>query len=143
MQKILKLFPRGNNKLKMKKKLKPIKLKDELNLPEIFKDCIYFGEFSYHIEDDILYQNIEFNDFKQAMCFINNLAILADKVDHYPDLSNENNFVQVIFRTRDCEGTSVKDFFMAHAVDKLIAEVSKEDRDLMEIVVEDWEKFLE
>ena len=143
MKNILKLLPRGNKKLNHIKKLKPTKLKEDQNFPEVFKDSIYFGEFSYHIGDDLLYQNIEFKDFKQSMCFINNLAILADKVDHHPELFNVYNKVKVVFRTHDCDGTSLKDFFMAQAVDKLIAEVSKEERDYAEIVVEDWETFLD
>jgi pterin-4a-carbinolamine dehydratase len=74
---------------------------------------------------------------------MNNVAVLAEKMEHHPEWFNVYNKVQVVLRTHDCDGLSLKDFFMARAINRLLPVVYEGDHDYREIIVEDWETFLD
>ena len=70
-------------------------------------------------EDDAIVRNWSFNDFSEAMDFINQIARLAEDHDHHPELFNVYNKVSLKFSTHDAGGLTNRDFKIAQDIDKL------------------------
>jgi 4a-hydroxytetrahydrobiopterin dehydratase len=63
-----------------------------------------------------------FEDFEEAMDFVDNLADLASEQDHHPDILISYNRVRLTFSTHSVGGLSRNDFIMAAKVDERIDE---------------------
>lgn len=61
----------------------------------------------------------EFKDFKEAMKFLNNVAKIAEKEQHHPDIYLFYNRVNLELYTHAIDGLSENDFIMAAKIDKL------------------------
>jgi 4a-hydroxytetrahydrobiopterin dehydratase len=48
--------------------------------------------------------------------------LLAEKMDHHPELFNVYNRVEVILSTHDAGGLSDRDIRLAHAIDEIAPE---------------------
>jgi 4a-hydroxytetrahydrobiopterin dehydratase len=62
-----------------------------------------------------------FNDFLQAMRFVNRVARLAEGANHHPDISIHYDRVRLSLTTHDEGGLTVKDFRLARRIDRLEA----------------------
>ena len=60
-----------------------------------------------------------FKDFVSALNFINELADLAENLNHHPDIFNSYNRVIISLTTHDLGGVSKKDFKLAMEIDNL------------------------
>ncbi|MFH1977774.1 MAG: 4a-hydroxytetrahydrobiopterin dehydratase [Candidatus Aenigmatarchaeota archaeon] len=60
----------------------------------------------------------EFKDFKEAMAFLNKVAVLAEE-GHHPDIFISYNFVSIELYTHSIQGLSQNDFILAAKIDKL------------------------
>jgi 4a-hydroxytetrahydrobiopterin dehydratase len=60
-----------------------------------------------------------FGDFDEAMAFIGQVADVARRLDHHPDLYNVYNRVRLKVSTHDAGGLTSLDFAFAEAVDAL------------------------
>ena len=60
-----------------------------------------------------------FKNFKEAMQFVNNIAEIAEKEGHHPDIYIFYNKVQIELFTHAVGGLSENDFIMARKIDKL------------------------
>ncbi len=65
----------------------------------------------------ILHKAFKFNNFKQAIKFVNEIATLAEEEGHHPDIHISYNKVQLIFFTHIINGLSENDFIMAAKID--------------------------
>ena len=137
------MLPKGSSKISSIKTLTPKRLKELPENSPLFSDSFTFEKFTYNTELDSFSSKFEFSDFKQAMCFMNNIALLADQIDHHPEWFNVYNRVEVVLRTHDCDGLSLKDFFLANAMTKVFNLVQEQEREYRDILVENWEKFLD
>lgn len=71
-------------------------------------------------ENNELVRGFEFADFVEAFGFMSRVAILAEKMDHHPHLSNVYNRVEIRLTTHDAGNTiTAKDRQLAAAIDKL------------------------
>ncbi len=61
----------------------------------------------------------EFEDFKQALAFINRVGELAETEGHHPDLFNSYNKVSIELWTHAIQGLSENDFILAAKIDRL------------------------
>jgi 4a-hydroxytetrahydrobiopterin dehydratase len=61
----------------------------------------------------------ELADFDEAMRFINDVADIARRLDHHPDLYNVYNRVRLELQTHDAGGITARDIEFARAVDAL------------------------
>ena len=61
----------------------------------------------------------QFRDFSEAIWFINQVAELAEKHDHHPELFNVYNRVELRFSTHDAGGLTAKDFAIAREIDRI------------------------
>ncbi|WP_366186917.1 4a-hydroxytetrahydrobiopterin dehydratase [Flavobacterium ovatum] len=60
-----------------------------------------------------------FKNFNQALGFIVQIGVLAEKANHHPELFNVYNKVNVRLSTHDAGGLTDKDFLLANAIEKL------------------------
>lgn len=67
-----------------------------------------------------LEKGYEFADFRKAFAFISQVALLAEKHQHHPEIQNVYNRVQLRLSTHDA-GNKIteKDHSLARAIDKL------------------------
>jgi 4a-hydroxytetrahydrobiopterin dehydratase len=66
-----------------------------------------------------LYKPYEFTDFMGAMNFANNIAILAEKEGHHPDLTISWGKCAVEIWTHKINGLTESDFILAAKIDEI------------------------
>ena len=75
------------------------------------------------VEDrDAIRKSFHFSNFSEAWGFLARIALVAEKMDHHPEIFNVYNRVEIILSTHDVEGFSEKDVHLAHAIDELAPE---------------------
>jgi 4a-hydroxytetrahydrobiopterin dehydratase len=57
-------------------------------------------------------RELKFKDFKEAMEFVNRIAVLAETEDHHPDICISYNKVRLTLSTHKVGGLSCKDFIL-------------------------------
>lgn len=62
----------------------------------------------------------KFKDFTQALGFIVQVGVLAEKNNHHPELHNVYNKVHIRLITHDANGVTDKDILLAKSIDKLM-----------------------
>ncbi len=71
------------------------------------------------IEDKRLERKFKFKDFKEAMVFVNKVAIVAEEEQHHPDIKIFYNLVTITLWTHAISGLSENDFIMAAKIDQI------------------------
>jgi 4a-hydroxytetrahydrobiopterin dehydratase len=75
--------------------------------------------------DNSIKRNFEFDDFREAMRFVNRIAMLSNQIDHHPDLFlHDYSNVEITYKTHD-EGNVVtsKDYNAADMVNDIYHEI--------------------
>lgn len=74
-------------------------------------------------EEDPKYKRVrrrfKFADFKEAMVFVNEVAELAEREEHHPDIHIAYNRVEIVLTTHAIDGLSENDFIVAAKIDQL------------------------
>ena len=68
-------------------------------------------------EREAIRRRFIFVDFDAAFAFMTRAALMAAKMDHYPEWSNVYNRVDVTLATHDAGGVTQKDIDLAAAMD--------------------------
>ncbi len=72
-------------------------------------------------DDDKLMRTFTFADFVQAWGFMNQVALLAEKMDHHPNWSNVYGTVEIALTTHDADNTVTdRDLRLAEAINALL-----------------------
>ena len=72
------------------------------------------------VEDrDAIRKSFHFSNFSEAWAFLSRIALVAEKMDHHPEIFNVYNRVEIILSTHDCDGFSERDVRLAQAIDEL------------------------
>jgi len=71
---------------------------------------------------DAIRKSYQFADFSEAWGFLARVALLAEKMDHHPEIFNVYNRVMLILSSHDVDGLSERDIRLAHAIDELAPE---------------------
>ena len=61
----------------------------------------------------------QFADFKQAMVFVNKMAVAAEEMNHHPDIDIRYNKVTVALTSHDSGGVTARDVKMAKKINGL------------------------
>jgi len=69
---------------------------------------------------DAIGKEFIFEDFNEAMGFVNGVARLAEAADHHPDIGISYNKVKIELTTHDAGGLTEKDFLLAKGIDRLV-----------------------
>lgn len=64
-------------------------------------------------------KKFQFKNFTQALGFIVQVGVLAEKANHHPELFNVYNKVTIRLTTHDAGGVTDKDFDLATAIETL------------------------
>lgn len=64
-------------------------------------------------------REFKFKNFKEAMHFVNQVAELAEVMDHHPDIFIKYNTVLLILSTHSAGGLTEKDFQLAGKINQL------------------------
>lgn len=62
-----------------------------------------------------------FQDFKEAMAFVNNIADLAEEEGHHPEIEIHYNKVEIELSTHAIGGLSENDFILAAKIEQLLS----------------------
>ncbi len=72
-------------------------------------------------ENNALKKDFEFADFVAAFGFLTRVALVAEKMNHHPHITNVYNQVNLALSTHDAGNTVTdKDRKLAKAIDKLV-----------------------
>jgi len=63
----------------------------------------------------------KFQDFVQAIAFVNQLVEPAEGAGHHPDLEISYNKVKIVLTTHDAGGLTAKDFDLAQMISQIKA----------------------
>ena len=69
------------------------------------------------VGDDALQRTYRFENFIEAIAFVNRVAELAEELQHHPDIMIRYNKVTLTLSTHDAGGVTEKDFNFAHTAD--------------------------
>jgi 4a-hydroxytetrahydrobiopterin dehydratase len=69
-------------------------------------------------------RSFRFSDFNSAWGWMNQAALLAEKLDHHPEWSNVYGRVDVLLTTHDAGGVTELDVTMARFMDQAAARLS-------------------
>lgn len=64
-------------------------------------------------------KTVKLQDFVRAMGFVNSVALLAEKMDHHPDIDIRWNTVYLTLSTHSAGGLTEYDFKLARQIDQL------------------------
>lgn len=81
------------------------------------------------LDRDAIQKSYDFADFNQAFAFMTRCALLAEKMDHHPELKNIYSHVEVTLTTHECNGVSQKDIDMAKEMDNYARDLLPFDSD--------------
>jgi 4a-hydroxytetrahydrobiopterin dehydratase len=71
---------------------------------------------------DAIRKSFHFGNFSEAWGFASRVALLAEKLDHHPEILSIYDRVELFLSTDEVEGLSEMDIRFAHAVDELAPE---------------------
>jgi 4a-hydroxytetrahydrobiopterin dehydratase len=74
----------------------------------------------WEVINDKLNRVFEFKDFVDAFAFMTKVAIVAEKMDHHPELFNVYNRVVIDLATHDIRGIGILDIELAKKINALI-----------------------
>ncbi len=74
---------------------------------------------NWHFENNGIEKKFELKNFSQALSFMVQVGILAEKANHHPEWSNVYNKVNIRLTTHDAGGLTDKDFALATNIEKL------------------------
>jgi 4a-hydroxytetrahydrobiopterin dehydratase len=79
---------------------------------------------NWHLADGKLVRDYQFADFLEAIAFVNQLAALAERQNHHPDIDIRYNKVRLGLITHDANGITQRDARLAAHVDSLTKDPS-------------------
>lgn len=75
---------------------------------------------TWTIIDDKLTKDFTFNDFDEAVSFVNMIADLAEEHNHHPDiLMHSYNKLKIMLMTHAAKSVTQKDYDLAEAIDNI------------------------
>jgi 4a-hydroxytetrahydrobiopterin dehydratase len=90
-------------------------LLEDDDLTAALKKC---PEWEY--EKNAITRTVEFEEFMDAIDFVNDLAEIAEEAQHHPDISIKHTKVKLKLTTQDAGGLTELDIELAHRVDNLV-----------------------
>jgi 4a-hydroxytetrahydrobiopterin dehydratase len=78
------------------------------------------GLTDWTLQGDQIERILTFENFVDAMIFVNKVAEIAEEEGHHPDIRIVYNRVTLALTTHDAGGLTQKDLQMAHRIDSLL-----------------------
>lgn len=90
-------------------------LLDAEELEDALKKCP-----EWEPQGNAISRTVEFEEFNDSIDFVNDLAEIAEKAQHHPDMLVSYNKVTVTLTTHDSGGVTERDIELAQRVDHLV-----------------------
>ena len=91
----------------------------KLNLDQINSNLKNLNDWNY--ENDSITKQFQFKDFIEALSFVNTVGLVAEKMDHHPDiLMFAWNKVKISISTHSAGGVTENDFELAQKIEERI-----------------------
>lgn len=74
----------------------------------------------WEVEGGAIERTFEFEDFAEAMEFVNTVAEIAEEADHHPDIDIRWNKVRLALVTHSAGGITSLDAELAQRIDRLV-----------------------
>lgn len=88
-----------------------------MNLGDIQKKMEKLKDWA--LEGSSIIKDVTFNDFKQALEYVNKVGEVAEKNNHHPSVVLDYNFVHLTLTTHSEHTLTDKDFIVAEEIDKI------------------------
>ncbi len=72
----------------------------------------------WEAENNNLKKHFEFENFADALAFVNRVGAIAEKRDHHPDVLFGWGYAEFFITTHDAGGITERDFQLAKAIDE-------------------------
>ena len=91
---------------------------NKLNAQEI---AVRLGQLEegWEVQDDFINKEYEFENFTEALAFVNQVAAIAEEADHHPDIFFGYGYAEIAITSHDAGGLTERDFELAAKIDKL------------------------
>jgi 4a-hydroxytetrahydrobiopterin dehydratase len=89
----------------------------KLSPEEILSDLAAIKD--WRAENDRLSKRFEFENFAQALEFVNRVGAIADAHDHHPDIYFGWGYAEITLTTHDRGGITDFDFAVAREIDEI------------------------
>lgn len=76
-------------------------------------------EEGWEVQDDFINKEYEFENFAEALDFVNQIGALAEEADHHPDIFFGYGYAEIAVTSHDAGGLTQRDFELAAKIDKL------------------------
>ena len=73
----------------------------------------------WEAENDNLKRHFEFENFAEALAFVNRVGALAEERDHHPDVLFGWGYAEFFITTHDVGGITARDFELAQAIENI------------------------
>jgi len=73
----------------------------------------------WHFKENAIEKKFKFKNFTQALGFIVQVGVLAERMNHHPELFNVYNKVKIRLNTHDSGGVTTKDIELAGQIENL------------------------
>lgn len=74
----------------------------------------------WEYENKAIIRTVEFEEFNDAIDFVNDLAEIAEEAQHYPEITIRHSKVALKLTTHDAGGLTELDIALAQRVDNLV-----------------------
>lgn len=74
----------------------------------------------WDLDGKSIVRTLEFEDFNDAIDFVNSLAEIAEEAQHHPDMLIRYNKVKIMLSTHDVGGVTELDFELAGRIDNMV-----------------------
>lgn len=71
-------------------------------------------------DDERITRTFEFDEFREGIEFVNDVAEIAEEADHHPDIDIRWTRVSLTLTTHDAGGLTEQDFEVAQRIDTLV-----------------------
>lgn len=73
----------------------------------------------WETQEDFITKSFEFENFAEALSFVNRVGEIAEKADHHPDIMFGWGYAEIALTTHDAGGVTEKDFELARQIEAL------------------------
>lgn len=74
----------------------------------------------WELEKKAITRTIEFEEFNEAIDFVNDLAEIAEEAQHHPDIIIRHTRVSLLLTSHDAGGVTQPDIELAQRIDNLV-----------------------
>lgn len=75
----------------------------------------------WRLQGETLVRELKFQSFVEAFGFLTSLALVAERMNHHPEIHNVYNRVTLTLTTHDANGITALDTELARAAEQLFA----------------------